>query len=73
MVTGSAAGDAKVWDVHTGAWVTTLLTGANRINALKVVGARLIFVGYTSHLCNCSTAYACLVYIHFINANFQYW
>ena len=45
LVSGSVCGSAKVWDVCNGSYVTTLLKGGNRVNAIRLVGARHIFVG----------------------------
>ena len=45
LVSGSVCGSAKVWDVRNGKYVTTLLKGASKVNAIRLVGKRHIFVG----------------------------
>ena len=46
LVTGSSCGSAKVWNVEDGKFVTTLLKNSTcRINAIKLVGPRHIYVG----------------------------
>ena len=45
LVSGSVCGSAKVWDVRNGSYVTTLLKSGSRVNAIRIVGERHIFVG----------------------------
>ena len=45
LVSGSVCGSAKVWDVRDGSYVTSLLKGGSRVNAIRIVGKRHIFVG----------------------------
>ena len=45
LMSGSVCGSAKVWNVLNGCYVTTLLKGGSRVNAIKIVGERHIFVG----------------------------
>ena len=46
LVSGSVCGSAKVWDLRNGNYVTTLLKGGSRVNAIRIVGKRHIFVGF---------------------------
>ena len=50
LVSGALGGEVKVWDMRTGKLMTTLIKGGCRVNALRIMGKRHIFVGYVTCL-----------------------